>query len=221
MDKGTLLGAMAASTLLLIANAQWAFIYSNYDRLKEIEKVRMADAVDVQERFIAGLEARPAPGVARHPVTAEGGESVARHLNPSSISLPFISVTAPVTAAGADPDSQLDAGTVLFWTDPGEDGERSPVVIGHSSAHNKSPYQYVFTQIPKMRRGNVVALESSGSTVTYEYVRGKIVAPGDVDTLRGGKDKAYLVTCYPFLTSLSRYVVELRKVAEYAAEGGG
>lgn len=208
MRRKLLLKGALASFLLLVANAQWAFIYANYDRLQEVEAVRAQTPVDTQAQYVAAFSGSVSAVVFG---AARGGREA-----PVRVALPFISKSAPVRAASDNPDAQLDEGAVVYWTRGGEDRFSSPIIVGHSSAAVRSPYMHLFTQIPKMRPGNVVGLEYSGSVATYEYVGGKVVAPGAVDDLPGGYGRAYLVTCYPFLTSLSRYVVELRRVGEYA-----
>lgn len=60
----------------------------------------------------------------------------------------------------------------------------------------------------------MASLEYGDRSRVYRFVRGKVVSPKDLGPMDGSENSLYLVTCYPFLTSLKRYVAEFELESE-------
>jgi LPXTG-site transpeptidase (sortase) family protein len=49
----------------------------------------------------------------------------------------------------------------------------------------------------------------------YKFDKSYIITPDELDNLKNEKDTLYLITCYPYLTSKKRFVVELQLEQNY------
>ena len=79
---------------------------------------------------------------------------------PEKIVLPTINKEAPIIREFSDIDDALNRGVVLF--NPIEDDNKARTglyIFGHSSSFVAGPYQYIFTKLPHIKRGGVVAIE--------------------------------------------------------------
>jgi LPXTG-site transpeptidase (sortase) family protein len=126
-------------------------------------------------------------------------------VSPHRILIPAIGKQAPIIHTNIDVDSALDRGVVLYDF---SGTKKSKIIFGHSSATVESPYRYIFTKITKLKKGSEIALETESELYRYKIIGSKIISPSEVSELEDAEGRLYLVTCYPFLSTLSRYVVE-------------
>lgn len=145
-------------TLLLVANAQWSFILSNWSQIMQLEAMASEPPKNVQEEYLASF--RNVDGACERgffsagcPGLATAGPGTSMYSDPEEIVLPSIGKKAPVLSGSSDVDADLNRGVVLLRS-KGEDGleKRSMFVFGHSSSATEGPYQYVFTRLPRMKR---------------------------------------------------------------------
>lgn len=218
---------------MLIANSQWAFILANYAQLKEIEALDGAPIENMQETYLkAVFWTTTGSGLVSYASASEtnaiGGISAAAITNdwfikasiyetnvfkPIKIVLPAINQESPIVFPEGDVDGALNRGVVLF--NPVEDDNRprtGTYIFWHSSSYVSGPFQYVFAKLPRLKRGDVAALESDDTVKLYELVDSYIRYPSDLSKLPDSDEKLYLITCYPLLTSYKRYVAEFKLV---------
>lgn len=144
-------------TLLLVANAQWSFILSNWPQIRQLEAMASEPAHNVQEDYLASV--RNGDGACERGFLSAGCpgfETVATgasmYPNPETIVLPSIGKNAPVMSDSADVESDLNRGVVLLKSKAGDGSEkRSTFIFGHSSSATEGPYQYVFTRLPRLK----------------------------------------------------------------------
>ncbi len=98
---------------------------------------------------------------------------------------------------------------------PGDLGQ--PVIFGHSNLpqfYNPKNYKTVFTQLPKLRVGDLIVVDYDGVKYTYQVMSLKVVKPDNFTILeqyynyRGLR----LVTCVPPGTTWERLVVEAKLI---------
>lgn len=144
-------------TLLLVANAQWSFILSNWRQIKQLEAIASELPISSQEGYIASV--RSGDGACERgffsagcPGLASAVPGTSMYPEPETVVLPSIGKKAPVISGSADVDADLNRGVVLLRS-KGEDGsaKRSTFIFGHSSSAAEGPYQYVFTKLPKLK----------------------------------------------------------------------
>lgn len=98
---------------------------------------------------------------------------------------------------------------------PGDLGQ--PVIFGHSNLpqfYSPQNYKTVFTQLPKLKVGDVILVDYDGVKYTYQVMSLKVVKPDNFTILeqyynyRGLR----LVTCVPPGTTWERLVVEAKLI---------
>ena len=82
-------------------------------------------------------------------------------------------------------------------------------------AHSGRVNETLFTDLDKLKNGDVFYLHVLGKTLKYEVIREKIVVPADVRSLNiePGKDLVTLVTCWPTGINNKRLLVTGQRIA--------
>lgn len=132
------------------------------------------------------------------------------------ISVPKLKIEdAVVEIAGDD----LSKNLVHFkgTTIPGRAG--NAVIFGHSTLpqlYNPKNYLTIFTQLPKLSKGDEIFVDYDGITYTFKVAQMVEVHPEDIQILEQRYDSAYLslVTCVPPGTTLRRLVVRAKLVPQ-------
>lgn len=79
------------------------------------------------------------------------------------------------------------------------------VITGHSGLSSKK----IFTDLDKLKKGDLFFLEVLGERLAYRVIRFKIVLPTESDSLKiaPGNDLVTLVTCTPYMVNTHRLLV--------------
>lgn len=100
---------------------------------------------------------------------------------------------------------------------PGEDG--NVFLFGHSMLPiiASSSYESIFTNLPKLREGDLIEVKYGGESLTYRIRKTAVVDPKDVGVLKQPRDEKLLtiMTCIPPGFGSDRFVA----VAELASGG--
>jgi len=200
------------------------FIFSNYAQFNDLRKIRNTNVISVQDDYlnllsgswvyinsIDNINNSYKKWILGNSKSKPLGLPFKTFFEPSSVIMPSIDKTAPVfnlnwnLAKEEEIDNLLNKWVVSLKLK----NKKGVYLFWHSSAELQSPYQYIFTQITYLKNWNIVSLEWKEETRIYEFKSKKIIQPEELDDLVWWNKKLYLITCYPFLTSLKRYVVEL------------
>lgn len=202
--------------LLLVMNilclSEWGFIFANYDNILWIMKERIHTPDKKNEiDYLDNL---------KNPDTINDsfiwiddimnlnklnygwiGES-----NIVNVTIPSIYVDANVLTTNSVYEWLLDEYVLNLKLDD----RKWLYLIWHSSSVNDSKYKFIFLNITRLWVGNKVIINySNGKSSVYEYKNAFYKKPEKLNELKDDKNKLYLITCYPFNTSITRYVVEL------------
>jgi LPXTG-site transpeptidase (sortase) family protein len=131
------------------------------------------------------------------------------------LTIPKINITAPIITAQTD-NAQvvhglLDSGVVLYpgSTAFGQTGQT--VLLGHSAPAGwpKINYDWVFSQLNELKKGDMVVVTYNYETRYYQVVRTRVVTPqeGVPDPTVTG-NSLMLVSCWPPGKDLKRIAVE-------------
>ncbi len=127
------------------------------------------------------------------------------------IEIPSIRVNLPIYH-GAD-DSVLDfAVGHIDWSSLPTGGENVHTVL---SGHRGLPSAKLFTNLDRLREGDVFTLYILDAELTYEVDEIRVVEPeeaGKLDLIRGG-DFCTLITCTPYGINTHRLLVRGRRIA--------
>ncbi|HEY1074397.1 MAG TPA: sortase [Patescibacteria group bacterium] len=141
----------------------------------------------------------------------------------SQVVIPDLGLTAPVTfLPHIDPlevqdwnaiQPVLRDGVALTTTDESFDSAASSFLIGHSSDYVPNKYSFIFAGLNALKVGDVVSLTLKGKTYEQTVVEKKILSPDDSEAFADlmtpviGKQRLFLVTCWPVFTTKQRLVV--------------
>lgn len=197
--------------LLIFANFQWVFILSNYDRIKTLQNIS-TQKKDVLKDEKYDEKLADSGYISYSPIISDLEEKtpLKTKINVSYLRIPSIDVFSPVFTTGNESEydkllSQWVINLNLEWE------RKWFYIFWHSSAEEKSDYQFIFTNITKLGTGDSVYLEwEDGEVLEYEYSDAYYKNPKKLSTIHDDKNKIYLITCYPFWSDISRYVVELK-----------
>jgi len=206
--------------LIIIANIEWIFIWVNYDIFVKLQEIEKKTIVNTQKEFLEELE----KGIPVHSGSISWGVPVYRELTekknikevfydnyrgfkPHNISIPAIDTHSPIYNSNRNVESLLDKGVVNV-----NKNKKGIYIFWHSSSKEETPFSYIFTQIPKLKEWNIVFLDWENETRLYKYKWYSYKTPEKLDTLEDTEDKVYLITCYPFNTSFTRYVAEFEYI---------
>lgn len=131
------------------------------------------------------------------------------------IDIPSLDVELPIYHGTEDTVLQVAVGH-LDWTSLPTGGESTHCVL---SGHRGLPSAKLFTNLDRLREGDIFMLRVLDEILTYEVDRILIVEPEDVSELRiiENEDLCTLVTCTPYGINTHRLLVRGHRI-ETAAE---
>lgn len=126
------------------------------------------------------------------------------------IEIPEISVSLPIYHGTSDPILQVAVGH-LEWSSLPVGGESSHCVL---SGHRGLPSAKLFTDLDKIREGDIFLLRVLDEVLTYEVDKITIVEPSQVSDLQivEGEDLCTLVTCTPYGVNTHRLLVRGHRI---------
>lgn len=126
------------------------------------------------------------------------------------IEIPEIDVSLPIYHGTEDPVLQVAVGH-LEWTSLPVGGESTHCVL---SGHRGLPSAKLFTDLDKLREGDIFLLRVLDEILTYEVDQILIVEPQDTAALEivEGQDYCTLVTCTPYGINTHRLLVRGHRI---------
>ena len=126
------------------------------------------------------------------------------------IEIPEISVSLPIYHGTSDSILQVAVGH-LEWSSLPVGGESSHCVL---SGHRGLPSAKLFTDLDKIREGDICLLRVLDEVLTYEVDKITIVEPSQVSDLQivEGEDLCTLVTCTPYGVNTHRLLVRGHRI---------
>ena len=126
------------------------------------------------------------------------------------VEVPKINISLPLYH-GTDEAVLAVAIGHLEWTSLPVGGESTHCVV---SGHRGLPSAKLFTDLDKVREGDIFLLHVLDETLTYEVDQIRIVLPHETDELliQEGKDLCTLVTCTPYGVNSHRLLVRGHRV---------
>ena len=126
------------------------------------------------------------------------------------IEIPEISVSLPIYHGTSDSILQVAVGH-LEWSSLPVGGESSHCVL---SGHRGLPSAKLFTDLDKIREGDIFLLRVLDEVLTYEVDKITIVEPSQVSDLQivEGEDLCTLVTCTPYGVNTHRLLVRGHRI---------
>ena len=96
-------------------------------------------------------------------------------------------------------------------------GENTHSVI---SAHTGLPSQKMFTNLDKIKSGDIFIIKYLDRTITYKVDQIKVVLPNNTDYIQieDGKDYCTLITCTPYGVNSHRLLVRGKRIANIEPE---
>jgi len=139
-------------------------------------------------------------------------------VEPNTISIPKISVSAPIVwNVSADKiQGELSNGVVHIGntSTPGTPG--NIFMTGHSSDSFWTPgnYKTVFVLLDKLAKDDLIALNYNGVTFRYKVYNSQVVSREEVSNfvLSDRPETLTLMTCYPVGTNWSRLIVQAERM---------
>ncbi len=130
------------------------------------------------------------------------------------IEIPEISVRLPVYHGTDESVLQIAVGH-LEWSSLPVGGESSHCVL---SGHRALPSAKLFTDLDKLREGDIFMLRVLDEVLTYEVDKISIVEPSQVSALQviEGEDLCTLVTCTPYGINTHRLLVRGHRIENIA-----
>lgn len=135
------------------------------------------------------------------------------------LSIPVIGVQAPIILEPTINEDRiykkLESGVVHYATTPlpGEPG--TSIILGHSSAYPwyKGNYGSIFSQISKLKAGDIINIEKNGQMLSYRVSRSIIFSPKmdndfelrELESTSGSS--LVLMTCWPTGTNAKRVAI--------------
>ncbi len=126
------------------------------------------------------------------------------------IRIPAIDVDLPVYHGTSDATLLKGVGHLQGTSLPvGGTGTRS-VLTGHRGLANAT----MFTNLDRVKQGDLISVESAGQVVSYRVTTIKVVAPEDTEEIRADpeKDLLTLITCTPLGVNTHRILVTGERV---------
>lgn len=185
--------------LILIANTEWIFIGLNYDVFAKLQEIEKQDNVNLQKEFLEDIE----KGVPVHLEEKEIKYEDFFWFKPYKLNIPSINVESPVYNTNRNIEMLLDKWVVNF-----NENKKASYIFGHSSSKVETPYSYIFTKITKLDDWDIISLEGRDTIKLYKYKDYYYKKSDELSELEDMEEKVYLITCYPFNTSITRYVAE-------------
>jgi len=132
------------------------------------------------------------------------------------VEVPKINISLPL-CHGTDEAVLAVAIGHLEWTSLPVGGESTHCVV---SGHRGLPSAKLFTDLDKVREGDIFLLHVLDETLTYEVDQIRIVLPHETDELliQEGKDLCTLVTCTPYGVNSHRMLVRGHRIENLEEE---
>lgn len=132
------------------------------------------------------------------------------------VDIPSIGVSLPIYHGTSESVLQVGIGH-LEWSSLPTGGESTHCVL---SGHRGLPSAKLFTDLNKLREGDVFTLKVLNETLTYEVDQIRTVLPNDLGELAisEGRDYCTLVTCTPYGINTHRLLVRAHRI-ENAQKG--
>lgn len=126
------------------------------------------------------------------------------------IDIPSINCALPIYHGTSEEVLQVAVGHIESSSLP-VGGEGSHCVL---SGHRGLPSAKLFTDLDRLREGDIFLLNVLDETLTYEVDQIRIVLPEEVDDLElvRGKDYCTLVTCTPYAVNTHRMLVRGHRI---------
>lgn len=127
------------------------------------------------------------------------------------VEIPKINVELPIYYGTNERQISEGAG-VMNETSLPVGGESTHSVI---TSHRGLPTAKLFTDLPKLEKGDIFFIKTAGEVLAYEVDQIKVIKPEDFSDLEiiDGKDMVTLLTCTPYLINTHRLLVRGQRVA--------
>ena len=127
------------------------------------------------------------------------------------VEIPAIKVSLPIYHGTSDGVLQVAAGH-LDWTNLPIGGEGTHCAI---SGHRGLSSARLFTDLPRLKAGDVFYIRVLNELLTYEVDQEKTVLPYELNDLlaESGKDYFTLITCTPYAVNTHRLLVRGHRIA--------
>ncbi|MGT2754734.1 class C sortase [Streptococcus ovis] len=141
---------------------------------------------------------------------AEYARMLAVHEKIGSVSVPSIDIELPIYAGTAEEVLQKGVGH-LEGTSLPIGGSSSHTVL---TAHTGLPNNRLFTDLDKVKKGDVFYIHNISETLAYQVDSITIIEPQDFSSLSvtPGEDYATLLTCTPYMINSHRLLVRGKRI---------
>lgn len=121
---------------------------------------------------------------------------------------PKLGSPRPIIEGTGTTDLQKGVGHYVGTAFPGQSGNFS--VAGHRTTYGKP-----FRNVDKLRKGDLITVDTPYMTVVYSVTGHRIVTPDDVKVLDATKDATMTLTsCEPVFSATKRYVVFAKMISK-------
>lgn len=132
------------------------------------------------------------------------------------IEIPKINVSLPIFDQTTE--IFLQKGTSLLEGSSYPTGGKSTHAV--LSGHRGLPEAKLFTDLPKLKKGDQFFIQINGKTLAYQVEKIQVVLPDEVDSLgiQKGRDLVTLLTCTPYMVNTHRLLVTGHRIPYQAKE---
>lgn len=132
------------------------------------------------------------------------------------IEIPKINVSLPIFDQTTE--IFLQKGTSLLEESSYPTGGKSTHAV--LSGHRGLPEAKLFTDLPKLKKGDQFFIQINGKTLAYQVEKIQVVLPDEVDSLgiQKGRDLVTLLTCTPYMVNTHRLLVTGHRIPYQAKE---
>lgn len=204
--------------LLIINTSIYSIIWLNQQHIYAIREEKSKKVINLQTEYVDKIGKKEV-------CWKKCSTALNENFIPKKIILPSINKTAPIINLDFEKiNKHGNKGDIVNFLDKQlnewvlnihRNNREWFFIFWHSSAKIESDFKYIFTKIPSLREGDIVSLENHNTTKMYKFDKSYIITPDELDNLKNEKDTLYLITCYPYLTSKKRFVVELQLEQNY------
>ncbi|HAR1791429.1 TPA: class C sortase [Enterococcus faecium] len=132
------------------------------------------------------------------------------------IEIPKINVSLPIFDQTTE--IFLQKGTSLLEGSSYPTGGKNTHAV--LSGHRGLPEAKLFTDLPKLKKGDQFFIQINGKTLAYQVEKIQVVLPDEVDSLgiQKGRDLVTLLTCTPYMVNTHRLLVTGHRIPYQAKE---
>ena len=132
------------------------------------------------------------------------------------IEIPKINVSLPIFDQTTE--IFLQKGTSLLEESSYPTGGKNTHAV--LSGHRGLPEAKLFTDLPKLKKGDQFFIPINGKTLAYQVEKIQVVLPDEVDSLgiQKGRDLVTLLTCTPYMVNTHRLLVTGHRIPYQAKE---